>query len=237
VSAADANAPLNNPAGCSNTTFLGGASLNVENRFLSADFNHVSLAACYQINKIGALGVGLQSQGSSVFNQKKIAFTYARTISNKISIGLSGNFTRYAASDYGGKMLLNATIGVQWQPMPQLIIASVLSDPFSYRITEDYKTPIGLALGLAYLPSKKVRIMGDVVSSNNSVADLRFGIAYQPIKILSLRMGYNTVSTSYSFGFGVHTKGVQIDLFVKTNPMLKPNVGLSLAYSIQPKTK
>ncbi len=236
VMLSDANAVINNPSSMVQSNRRIGIGLSIENRFSNADFIQYALAGNYQLNTTSAVGIGIQVQGGSLYNQKNVFFSYGRSIASKISIGLAAVATQYAAANYGSAFTINAKIGAHWQPLPQLRLASTLSNPFTYTLGDDYKTTSELTLGAAYQPSTKIVINTEVAASNNQIADLRFGIHYQPKSIFVVRMGYSSAAASYTFGCGITKKGMNIDLFAKTHPLLKLTSGVSLAYQI-PSTK
>lgn len=173
--------------------------VSAERRYNLEELTQVSIAAMKTF-KIGTFGLVASSFGFSEYNEQKFGLAYARPLSNKISIGGQMDMLRYNIDQIGSKNTFSFEVGLLTQINAQLTLGAHIFSPIHVNINDTDVVSTRFRLGLKYMPSNKVFLLAETDKSIAKDIELKFGIGYDPIKVLRLMAGFNTRLSSFHFG-------------------------------------
>lgn len=226
----DVQAVFGNQAGLA---FLEQTSFTafVENRFFIANINQFSAGAGIPI-KNGSFGLSLQYFGFEDYNEQKIGVAYGRKLFDKVAIGLQIDYLNLRVPFYGNQGNITAEIGLQMPINDKFLVGIHAFTPFAIAWSEEDFVPTILATGLTYRPSKKLTITAEIEKDIDFPVDFKFGLDYQIIDMLSLRVGANTYPVQNSFGLGLNLKNLNIDIAMVYHQILGVTTGFSASYNL-----
>ena len=86
-------------------------------------------------------------------------------------------------------------------------------------------------MGLGYQASKKVLIAATLNKNTQQKIDMRVGLEYKILEILSVRAGLKSRTLNQSIGIGLVHKNIMFDLAMEHHPSLGYQPQISLAYA------
>jgi hypothetical protein len=223
---------FNNPAGLAQLNWK-----EVGIYYSPAPFGLTELANGYvayqQPFSFGSLGIGGMTYGYDLYRESKIILGYSFNYDNIFFIGAAANYHSYSIQNYGstGVFYFNlgalvyildnlrwgfstsnvnrATIGDQDDQIPV-----VLSTGFSFDILNNFSLNFALDKDIRYDPS------------------ISFGIDYDLIEYLSLRLGGSNNPSRFTGGVGINYSIVNLDYAFFTHPDLgfTHQVGIILSF-------
>lgn len=218
----DVSAVLGNQAGITSLN-KPGFVLMAENRFLLKELSHINIGAVLPTS-MGHFGISVEQFGLSKYSEQQIGLSYARKFSKKISIGAQFDYLRLRIPDYGAAGFINFEIGFLLKIFPQLDFGGHLYNPMPTKLTDIDTRTGSFAFGLAYRPSDKTTIMAEIEKDITYAPNIKTAIEYQPVKVLTIRAGYNTQPAQLTFGIGLQiSKRVAIDAGSGYNLILGPS--------------
>jgi len=228
----------NNPAGMAYVKNIG-FGIFAGKPFVVKEVNRFNISSVIPIKKIGSFGFDVNHFGYSAYNETSLGFSYARSFSEVISVGLKFDYLRLAITDNGAKGFFAFGVGLQYQPIKVLRIGAFVYNPISSKLSNEFQEKIAtnFVLGLSYLPSEKLIINIDAEKELNEKIRFKAGIEYKPIKLLFLRIGAATNPTLVSFGLGSEFKGFKLDVAASYHLQLGISPQVSLVYTINKKEK
>jgi len=223
---------FNNPAGLAQLNWK-----EVGIYYSPAPFGLTELANGYvayqQPFSFGSLGIGGMTYGYDLYRESKIILGYSFNYDNIFFIGAAANYHSYSIQNYGstGVFYFNlgalvyildnlrwgfstnnvnrATVGDQDDQIPV-----VLSTGFSFDILNNFSLNFALGKDIRYDPS------------------ISFGIDYDIIEYLSLRLGGSNNPSRFTGGVGINYSIVNLDYAFFTHPDLgfTHQVGIILSF-------
>ncbi len=181
----------------------------------------------------GSLGIGGMTYGYDLYRESKIILGYSYNYDNIFFIGAAANYHSYSIQNYGstGVFYFNlgalvyildnlrwgfstsnvnrATVGDQDDQIPV-----VLSTGFSFDILNNFSLNFALDKDIRYDPS------------------ISFGIDYDLIEYLALRLGGSNNPSRFTAGLGINYSFVSLDYAFFTHPDLgfTHQVGIILSF-------
>lgn len=223
----DATSLFGNQAGLAHLTEMN-AFVFGENRFLLPDVNQFSAGFALPTSS-GSFGLALQYFGFEGYNEQKIGLAYARKLTKKLLIGVQMDYLNLRIPEYGNSGKVTFEIGVQAQISEKLMIGTHIFSPITINWNETDIVPTVFAIGGRYEPSKKLTLSAEVEKDFEYPLNAKFGLDYQIIEPLSLRIGLNTFPIQNSFGIGLHLKKMTIDIASVFHPTLGVSSGISIS--------
>jgi len=223
---------FNNPSGLAQLNWK-----EVGIYYSPAPFGLTELANGYvayqQPFSFGSLGIGGMTYGYDLYRESKIILGYSYNYDNIFFIGAAANYHSYSIQNYGstGVFYFNlgalvyildnlrwgfstsnvnqATVGDQDDQIPV-----VLSTGFSFDILNNFSLNFALDKDIRYDPS------------------ISFGIDYDLIEYLSLRLGGSNNPSRFTGGVGINYSIVNLDYAFFTHPDLgfTHQVGIILSF-------
>ncbi len=170
-------------------------------KYFLNEIRNIAAAVVYP-SDLGAFGVNLQYYGFMDYNEQKIGINYARKLTENLSLGIQFNYQGYRIPEYGNKGVVSTEIGLRSQVLKGLIIAAHLSNPIRIEIADSENLPTIFTFGVAYIPSKKLTITVEAEKDIEFSAIVKFGLEYQLVEPVFIRVGVATNPTLFNFGIG-----------------------------------
>jgi len=230
------NSILSNQAGLS---FIKtpSAILFTEQRFAVTEIRSIAAGFAYP-TKSGVFGLNLNYFGFEDYNEQKIGLAYSRKLMDKLSIGAQVNYINFRIPEYGSQGFLSFDLGLQAQVLDDLILAAHIANPIGQEIVEDDNLPTVFKIGAAYCPSKKAVIMLEMEKDIDFETRIKGGLEYKLIEAFSLRAGFSSNPSAFSFGAGYTIKEqLRIDIGASYHNILGFSPGLGVIYELKSKRK
>ncbi len=211
---------FNNPAGLAQLNWK-----EVGIYYSPAPFGLTELANGYvayqQPFSFGSIGIGGMTYGYDLYRESKIILGYSYNYDNIFFVGAAANYHSYSIQNYGNTgvfyfnlgalvyILENLRWGFSTSNINRATVADqddqipvVLSTGFSFDILNNFSLNFALDKDIRYDPS------------------IYFGIDYDIIEYLSLRLGGSNNPSRFSAGIGINYSIVSLDYAFFTHPDL-----------------
>lgn len=196
----DVHAVFSNAAGLAT---LDRASVTAfgEQRFLVEELGTYSFGVALPTNA-GTFGLGVQHFGFEGYNEQRIGLAYARPLSEKLSIGGQFLALNTQIQEYGSRLALTFAVGLQYQILPKLELATHINSPARVEEANGTFLPTVLSVGARYTPSDNVAILLEAEKDIDYPVRTKIGIEYQVADPFYLRFGVATHPATVTLGIG-----------------------------------
>jgi len=211
---------FNNPAGLSQINWR-----EIGVYYSPAPFGLSELANGYAAYlepfSFGSVAIGGSTYGFELYRETKVAAGYSYRYKNIFLIGASLNYQTFSIKNYGstGSFYLNAGA-----------LAYITNDlRWGFNITnlnratignEDDQIPMILSIGLSYNLIRNFSLNFSVEKDIRYNPSVQFGIEYDIIEYLSLRMGTSNEPSRFAAGIGINYSLFNLDYSFFTHPDL-----------------
>ncbi|MCB0516360.1 MAG: hypothetical protein R2798_03375 [Chitinophagales bacterium] len=221
---------MNNPAGMQHDSTLTVAIFG-ENKFLLEGVNTFAVAATLPVH-FGAFGLGVTQFGNTDYNQQRFSFGYAKKLLPNFSVGLSFDYVQFQITEAEGVNAFTAGVGLQYQPTDEIYVGMRLFNPFKIAFSDftGDQAPAVIALGAAYSPSEKAKLLIEVEKTTDFDLTFKAGIAYRIIPALSLRVGYTDNPSHFTAGVGFYVGRFDFAIANDFHPVLGSSPQISIQY-------
>jgi hypothetical protein len=224
---------FNNQAGLGNLE-TSEAAVFVENRFFQHDINTMGFASALP-TKSGVFGVSYKRFGlADLFVQSNTSLNYGRKLSDRFNLG--GGFSylsTFIGNNYGRTGALAVHLGVMAKLSDNLHLSGHLSNMNRAKLAEFHneRYPSFLTVGLKYIISEKVDVLGEVSKDVNHKPSMRGAVDYHLNNVFALRCGAATNPTLFSFGLGYKKQAFSMDIGASLHQVLGLTSNLTLGYT------
>ncbi len=204
-----------------------------DNRFLVPEYGYKTFGVVVP-TKRGVIGMSFSYFGYSLYNEKKIGLAYAKSFSDKFSIGIQLNYLNtFIGHDYGSKGTLAVEVGFMAQPIENVFIGAHVYNPTRSKLAiyEDERVPTIYRLGIGYKAGERAFIGVEIEKQLDYVPRFKAGVEYGLTENFFLRTGLSIKPLENSFGVGYKVKGLIIDLAFSTNRELGMTPHVSMIYT------
>ena len=220
---------FHNPAGLVGVT-RSSVLLASEIKFGLKDLKPIGAAFVFPTQS-GVFGFNLQNYTFDSYRENKLGVAYARRLSSKFNLGVQMDYLRLKIDEYGSTNLLTFEMGCNTLITKDLVLSAYVFNPLSVRLNEIERTPSVFRLGLSYTLNAKVLVCLETEKDNQFPASFKLGLAYTAVESLTLRCGFRTSPSIFSFGFGYNFNShLTADVALTNHPYLGTTPALSLSY-------
>lgn len=214
------------------------AGVFYQRHYLSEDLAHQGLAFAIPVGK-GTFGVGADRFGYDLYNETRASLAYAMRFGEGLRAAVQLDYLGVQlGNNYGGTSAFTAELGVQAKLTDELWLGAHLYNPNRAKldattesnVTLDERVPTLLRAGFGWIASSKLTMTAEVEKDIDRDERFRFGVEYNPSKVLYLRTGISTAAVQGHFGVGFRLKQMDIDLAVALRSQLGPTPMLNLNY-------
>lgn len=215
-----------NQAALANTN-QAGIGLYGERRFLLAATSYYTLATAIP-TKLGNFGVQLNYSGFKNFNENKVGLAYARSLGNKVDVGVQFNYYGYRIPGYNNASTINFEAGVIMHFTDKLNGGFHVYNPVGGKLgkTGDEKLASAYKIGLGYDASENFFISGEIIKEEDKPINVVAGVQYQFARQFFARGGFLSESSTAFFGVGAGWKNLRVDIAVSYHPQLGFSPGI-----------
>lgn len=180
-------------------------------------------------------GLSFLRYGFTEYNEIKTGITVGKKFSDHLSIGLRANLHQLSIAHYGSSTAFSVDLGAIYTLNNQIDIGAYITNPSKQHFNSS-TVPTNIAttinIGASYFSSDKVLIAASLSKELEAKTDVRVGIDYSPISLLSLRGGISVQPFKQFFGIGLFYQKLAIDTAIENHPKIgcTPQVGLSYAF-------
>jgi len=169
--------------------------------------------------------------GYNAYHEQKIGLAYGMQLGEKISVGVQLDYLSVAiGNEYGQASAVTFELGILAKLTENWTLASHVFNPFAVKIgkVNPQTIPATIKLATSYDIDQQVLLLAEYEQSIDKHGILKAGLEYQLIQQFSVRAGVATNPNLLSFGFGLHLKGLDIDIGTRYHQTLgfSPVVGL-----------
>lgn len=205
--------------------------LSYEARYALKELQSQGFAVAIPL-KVGVISAGGQFYGYDAYRTTRAGVGYSMKLAEKISAGVQINYLgmRFGASEYGRKDGLSAEFGALARITEDVQIGFSVVNITRSKLSEYKNERFGtlLRLGVSYRVLEELTIMAEIEQEVTFDPRFRFGVEYQPIDLLYLRVGAQGAPMDLAFGFGLNFSRIKLDLSTQYNQVLGWTPAISL---------
>lgn len=211
--------------------------VSVLNKFGIKELNTSALAFALPVSKKGdVFAVSLNYFGYNLFNRTKAGLGYSKKLSKVFNAAIQIDYINTkVAEGYGSISNITFEAGLLAKINPKLDAGVHIFNPLRTKIADynDERLPAIIKAGLSYKISEKVLAAAETFKSIDEKAIYKFGLEYNPAKILFLRGGVTTEPVQFTFGIGVKWNNLGFDFSSGYYEPLGYSPALSLHYTFK----
>ena len=223
---------FNNPAGLAQINWK-----EVGVYYSPAPFGLTELANGYvayqQPFSFGSLGIGGMTYGYELYRESKIILGYSYNYDNILFLGAAINYQTYSIQNYGSTGVFYLNLGglvyilddLRWGFSTNNINRATVGD-------QDDQIPVVFSTGFSFDILQNFSLNASLVKDIRYDLSLAFGIDYDIIEYLSLRIGAADNPSKFTAGIGINYSILGLDYAFFTHPDLglTHQVGLTLSF-------
>ena len=166
----------------------------------------------------GTVALGGMTYGFELYRESKISLGYSYNYENKFFAGLTVNYHTYSIQNYGNTGVFYLNIGGLAYITNQLRWGFAISNINRASIgNDDDQIPIIFSTGFSYDLIKSLIINLAVEKDIRYKPSVQFGLEYDIIEYLSLRVGFQNEPARYAAGIGINYSIISLDYAVFTH--------------------
>jgi len=190
-------------------------------------------AAYHEPTSIGSFALGGMSYGFDLYRESKVTLGYSYNYLDKFFAGVTLNYQTVSIQNYGNDGALFISFG------GLAYVSNVFRLGFSIqninRATfgnEDDQIPMVFNTGLSYDVADELTVNFAIDKDIKYKASFQFGINYDIIEYLSLRIGFSNEPSKYSAGIGINYSMFSLDyaMFTHNDLGLTHQAGIIISF-------
>ncbi|MEN8193526.1 MAG: hypothetical protein ABFS12_11965 [Bacteroidota bacterium] len=172
-------------------------------------------AVYHEPTSFGHFSFGLSTYGFELYRESSIIVSYAYNFSNRFFLALTGKYNSLMIERYGNDNSLALSISALAYIVNNFRIGFFIDNVTrsSYGIEKDH-IPVVMDLGFSYDLLRTVTLNAAIQKEIDRDASIRFGIEYEIIRYINLRLGAMNEPSSFSAGVGINYSLFEIDYAV-----------------------
>jgi hypothetical protein len=204
-----------------------GVGLYSEQRFLLSATNSYALSTALP-TKLGNFGIQLNYAGFKNFNENKIGLAYARSLGEKVDVGVQFNYYSYRIPSYGNASSINFEAGAIIHFTDKLNGGIHIYNPVGGKLsnTDNEKLASAYRIGLGYDASENFFISGEIIKEEDKPVNVIAGFQFHFAKQFYARAGFISVSSTPFAGAGIGWKNMRLDVSGSYHPQLGFSPGI-----------
>jgi hypothetical protein len=206
-----------------------GIGLYGERRFLLVATSAYAMAVAVP-TKMGNFGVQLNYAGFKNFNENKIGLAYARSLGDKVDVGVQFNHYSYRVPSYGNASSINFEAGAIIHFTDKLNAGIHIYNPVGGKLsnTDNEKLASAYKIGLGYDASENFFISSEIIKEEDKPVNIIAGFQYHFAKQFFARAGFMSESSTAFAGAGIGWKNMRLDMSGSYHPQLGISPGILL---------
>lgn len=211
------------------------AGFYYDNRFMTKEMALKSMAISVPAWN-GALAVSYSHFGFEDYNDQSVGLSYGRNFGPKVSVGLGFNaLFNNVTGDYERRSGYTFSAGLLVKLSDEWTLGAYTDNPASLKMSgiNQEKIPSRMATGLMWQVSDVWLTTAEVVKVSGRSTEVHVGAEYLLLSKFYLRGGLSTGPSLYTFGAGINTGRLRIDLSSSVHTVLgySPQISLSWRFT------
>ena len=167
------------------------------------DLSQINMVTNFYLNKIPT-SLGINRFGNELYQEYQLHSGISYRFTNESALGIGFQYYQLQIVNYGSKASWGVNLGVSYTILKGFTLGMFVTNinkPVIGACSE--KIPQSLSLGFCYLPLQTLTIGFEFYRDIRFDQNYRVGIAYEISKTLSLGLGIDDHTNTFSFGMGL----------------------------------
>lgn len=181
--------------------------------------------------KAGTFGLALSYFGYELYSEQQYRVAYGRKLARNFGIGIGFTGLRTQMAEYGSAMAATFEVGLFYELSEAVTLTAHTFNPPQVALgAAETPLPSTLSLGMRYISTETVHLYLEAEKNWAQPLAFRGGIEYFPAEKLVIRAGTMTQPVQFTFGLGIKTHPIWVDLAYAYHPVLGSTPMLSLQF-------
>jgi hypothetical protein len=217
---------------------IKNASIGVygEKRFLLNATNMYSAVLAVPSSE-GNFGLQIDYFGFKNYNESQIGLAYARSLGDKLDVGIKFNYYSFRIPTYQTSSTVNFEIGAIFHLTEKLHAGIHFYNPVGGTLskTENEKLSSVYKLGFGYEASDNFLLSAEIIKEEDLPVNVAAGVQYNFQKQFFVRAGISSENASPYAGAGISWDILRIDISASYHPQLGFSPGLMVIVNFKSK--
>lgn len=214
-----------------------GVGFYYDNRFMTKEMALKSAAFSIPAWN-GAFAVSYSHFGFDQYSDQSVGLSFGRNFGPKIQVGLGFNYLMNTlAGDYEKRTGFTFSVGLRAKLSRAWTLGAYVDNPSSQTMSglSEERIPSRMGTGLLWSIADGWLATAEVVKVTGYATEIHVGAEYRLVKQVYLRGGVATGPARYTFGAGLNTGRLRIDLSSSVHTVLgySPQISLQWCFSKQ----
>jgi hypothetical protein len=212
------------------------AGIYSEQRFLLKELSLYNVAIGIPTHS-GNFGLNAGYFGFSNYNETECGLAYARSLGNRIDIGVQFNYWSVKVGGYGNASAINFEIGSIFHLTDKLNAGLHVQNPVGGKFgkNEHEKLASVYSAGIGYNASEKFFVSAEIEKQEDQPVNVNAGFQYKFTPQLMASAGISTATSSAYTGVGLGLRSFRVDVTAGYHQQLGITPGLSLLFNFKKK--
>lgn len=167
----------------------------------------------------GNLSIGAYTYGFELYRENQLNLAYSSKISDNIYFGLTTFYHSVKIERYGNSGVFNIKLGGIFILNEDVLLGFSLHNPLRFNKSK-IDLPLIYNVGFSYVPIKNSSLNFAISKEMNFPISIKFGIEYNLIEYMHLRVGVQNEPDIYSGGFGIFYSFMNLNYAITAHPEL-----------------
>jgi len=202
------------------------------NAYFLEQLSTKAIAASFPL-KNGTFGVTANYFGYTYHNEINAGLSYAQRFGKSFAAAVQLDYLHFGQGGYAdlqNKSNVSFELSIIGNITKNLSVGAHVFNPVNVKYNEYATIPACYRLGLGWFPVKDVLIAAEIEMQTNQKENIKCGVEYTPIRMLSLRTGFSSSPQLWNFGVGLNLKDFTIDLTPSWDMTLGWSTHASVSY-------
>jgi hypothetical protein len=212
----------------------GGFGVYGERRYFLEELNQfTAMVAVPSLS--GTFALQADYFGFSSFNENQIGLAYARSVAEKIDIGVKFNYHSIQAGVYGNASAINFEVGTIFHLTENLHTGLHIYNPLSSKLGKNTNEQLAsiYKVGIGYEPSSRVFISSEIVKQEDQPVSVNAGLQYNLHEKIFVRGGISSLTNNSYFGVGLNLSIIRLDVNTAYHPQLGFTPGILVLFNFK----
>lgn len=205
------------------------AGIYGEKRFLLNELSLYDVAIALPTHS-GNFGADARYWGFTNYSEAQLGLAYARSLENKIDLGIQFNYYSIRIAGYGNASSINFEIGTLLHLTDKLNVGLHVYNPTQSKLGKSGEEKLAsiYAAGIGFEPSQNFLFSVQVEKEEYKAANVIAGFQYKFLPQLMARLGVSATTSSIYIGIGLGWRFMRLDATASYHPELGITPGLML---------
>ena len=167
----------------------------------------------------GNISIGAYTYGFELYRENQLNLAYSTKFSDNIYLGLTSFYHSVKIDRYGNSAVFNIKLGGIFILNQNFSLGFSLHNPLRFNNVK-IELPLIYLAGFSYIPVKNSSLNFAVAKEMDFPVSVKFGIEYEVIEYLQLRIGIQNEPDIYSGGFGIFYSFMNLNYAITSHPEL-----------------